>query len=73
MIQKCSSDFTDDDLRVLINDPARWQMIRNTNIALWEALERRALKLGYILQLRHGQPEPKKRGVTWEDPEFRGF
>jgi hypothetical protein len=26
-----------------------------------------------IACLRHGQPEPQKRGVTWEDAEFRGF
>ena len=73
MIQKCSADFTDDDVKTVFTNPAVSQTIRNTSIVLWECLEKRALKLGVIACLRHGQPEPQKRGVTWEDAEFRGF
>lgn len=74
MLQKKSSDFSDEDLRALVNDSTRWQMIRNTQIVLWEELERRALHCGYILQLRHGQQEPQSRGLSWSgDPDFHGF
>jgi hypothetical protein len=66
-------EFSDEELTRVVNDPVLWQKIRNTNIAQWEALERRALKLGLILQLFQGEAPPKKRGVTWEDPHFVGF
>lgn len=74
MLQKRSSDFSDEQLRSLCNDPVEWVRLRNTNIILWEELERRCLRLGFVLQLRHGQQEPKSRGLSWNgDPEFRGF
>jgi hypothetical protein len=65
--------FTDEELAQVVKDPVLWQKLRNTNIVFWEELERRALRLGLVLQLFQGEAPPKKRGVTWEDPQFYGF
>jgi hypothetical protein len=73
MMQKRSEDFSDDDLRTIFNDPTLSKKIRNTSVVLWEQLERRALRQGVILQLFLGEPTPKKRVASWEDPHFLGF
>lgn len=73
MVQKKSSEFSDQDvIRIFTVDVVLSQKIRNTDITLWEQLERRALRLGAIIQLYQGERTPR-RGVTWQDREFLGF
>lgn len=69
-----NKSFTDQELEQLLADPTAWQLVRNTNLVLWESLERRALALGLILQLRQcGSPKKERRAAAWTDREFHGF
>ena len=60
MLQKTSADFKDDDVERVFRDPELSRMLRRRNIALWEQLERRALRLNIITQLyQSGSPEKR--------------
>jgi hypothetical protein len=60
VLQKTSADFKDDDVERVFRDPELSRMLRRRNIALWEQLERRALRLNIITQLyQSGSPEKR--------------